>query len=237
MMFLAKGGEGEVRIVQDKETLLILIMKTFIDSDLNPDDEALKQELDLIQSLSHPNVSSLQDIFHDERGRLCYTTEISWDFDLSYKIKQRMLKDLHFSEHEIIEILYQFLSGLVYIHNKNICHRDIKAANLIGKVPHRYLLTDFGSAKYLGPDRLVSDDTGDEEEKLTGSMTKTGKKGTATHMAPEVITAKKIRKRKATYTPYDGFKADIYSYAVMLYEIATLGDRPYDAADKVEYFN
>ena len=54
-------------------------------------------------------------------------------------------------------------------------------------------------------------------------MTKTGKKGTITHMAPEVITAKKVRRRQVTYTPYDGLKADIYSVGVTLFEIVTLG--------------
>ena len=66
-------------------------------------------------------------------------------------------------------------------------------------------------------------------------MTQTGKKGTPTHMAPEVITAKRVKRRKATYTPYDGFKADIYSFGVMLYEIATLGDLPYEAKSGADY--
>ena len=54
-------------------------------------------------------------------------------------------------------------------------------------------------------------------------------------MPPEVITAKRVRKRKVTYTPYDGFKADIYSFGVTLFEIITLGDKPYDAMSGDEY--
>ena len=38
-----------------------------------------------------------------------------------------------------------------------------------------------------------------------------------------------------TYTPYDGYKADIYSFGVMLYEIATLGDVPYEAKSGADY--
>ena len=64
---------------------------------------------------------------------MCYTTEISWDFDLSYKLKQRMLEDNYLKEAEMVVILVQFLRGLVYIHDQSICHRDIKASNLIGK--------------------------------------------------------------------------------------------------------
>ena len=62
-------------------------MKTFIDSDIDKNKKAVDNELEIIRSLEHKNVSTLLDVFYDDKGRLSYTTEISWDFDLSYKIK------------------------------------------------------------------------------------------------------------------------------------------------------
>ena len=95
------------------------------------------------------------------------------------------------------------------------------------------MLTDFGCAKYLGTDGLVEDD--DDDEDASTHMTKTGKKGTITHMAPEVITAKTVKRRQVTYKPYDGFKADIYSLGVTLFEMVTLGSKPYEAETGDEY--
>ena len=54
-------------------------------------------------------------------------------------------------------------------------------------------------------------------------------------MAPEVITAKWVKRRKVHYTPYDGYKADIYSFGVMLYEIVSLGELPYEGKSAAEY--
>ena len=68
-MFLAQGGEGEVRIVQDKSIKQIVIMKTFIDSDIDRNKAAIERELDIIRGLSHPNVSTLQHVFKDDQGR------------------------------------------------------------------------------------------------------------------------------------------------------------------------
>jgi len=45
-------------------------------------------------------------------------------------------------------LLYQMFRGLLYIHSKGICHRDIKPHNMLVK-NNRICLCDFGSAKIL----------------------------------------------------------------------------------------
>lgn len=45
-------------------------------------------------------------------------------------------------------ITYQIFRGLMYIHSKGICHRDIKPHNILLKDKHA-VICDFGSAKII----------------------------------------------------------------------------------------
>ena len=45
---------------------------------------------------------------------------------------------------------YQMLRGLVYLHDRKICHRDLKPQNML-VTNKRLVICDFGSAKILKP--------------------------------------------------------------------------------------
>ena len=50
---------------------------------------------------------------------------------------------------EIIQYALDFLTGLHYIHTKNLVHFDIKPTNIILTNSNRAIITDFGLSKYL----------------------------------------------------------------------------------------
>ena len=89
-------------------------------------------------------------------------------------------------------------AGLEYLHQQDILHRDLKSMNVLlyqQGGAYRCKLTDFGLSKVKN------------ETKLTTTL---GGKGTLAWMAPELF------ERRAIYSK----ASDVYSYAVVLWELA-----------------
>uniref|UniRef100_K3YRF1 non-specific serine/threonine protein kinase n=1 Tax=Setaria italica TaxID=4555 RepID=K3YRF1_SETIT len=91
------------------------------------------------------------------------------------------------------------VTGMNYLHQNNIIHRDLKTVNLLMDENKVVKVADFGVAR-------VKDQSG----------VMTAETGTYRWMAPEVIEHK----------PY-GHKADVFSFAIVLWELLT-GKIPYE---------
>jgi serine/threonine protein kinase len=90
---------------------------------------------------------------------------------------------------QTLSIAHAVSNALLYLHNKNLVHRDVKPANIFftrvaqGNVPGIIKLGDFGVVKW-----------GDFKASMTtGSLTVTGQHGLGTwkYMAPEQATQPK----------------------------------------------
>jgi serine/threonine protein kinase len=79
---------------------------------------------------------------------------------------------MRFTERRAIEILKQVGEGLLYLHNEQVTHRDLKPDNILVRSlnPFALTLSDFGIAKM------------DESIMETGA-------GTSMYMAPELTSA------------------------------------------------
>jgi serine/threonine protein kinase len=91
----------------------------------------------------------------------------------------------------------QVLEGIHYLHSENICHRDIKAANILCHDLTSVKLADFGASK------LTTNKQGQGADSAFKSLV-----GTPYMMAPEVI-------RQVGHD----FKADIWSLGCCCYEL------------------
>jgi serine/threonine protein kinase len=96
---------------------------------------------------------------------------------------------------------YDLSHALNYLHKRGILHRDIKPANIGFDIRGDIKIFDFGLAKEL----KASDREGHDQYRTSGLA------GTRRYMAPEV----------AEVSPY-GFSADVYSYAIVMWEMLTL---------------
>ncbi|KAL1916783.1 uncharacterized protein VTP21DRAFT_5487 [Calcarisporiella thermophila] len=113
------------------------------------------RELQIMQVLSHTNITSLKYYFYTNGDKgdvylnlvLQYVPQTVYRASRDYaKIKQPMPMIF------IKLYTYQMLRSLAYIHAMGICHRDIKPQNLLVNPATGVLkLCDFGSAKVLVP--------------------------------------------------------------------------------------
>lgn len=88
-------------------------------------------------------------------------------------------------------------SAIAFLHSKNIMHRDIKSENIMVDSEFNVKMCDFGFA------RAVENDQASRQRTMTML-------GTPYYSAPEILLGK----------PYD-FKADVFSFGVLVLEIIT----------------
>ncbi|KAJ3305301.1 Checkpoint kinase 2 [Kappamyces sp. JEL0829] len=145
----------------------------------------ISQEVDLLSSLSHPNIVEIKSWAADKRYVYLFLARVRGG-----ELFDRIVQDDGIKEPEAKYIFYQILCAVQYLHSKNICHRDLKAENILleSKLPYsRVLLADFGMSKIA--DNLTT------------------KCGTANYLAPEVLHS------PTGYTK----QVDCWSLGVLLY--------------------
>ncbi|MEO7501056.1 MAG: protein kinase, partial [Gemmatimonadaceae bacterium] len=121
-------------------------------------------------------------------------------------LRQRLSHGGELPMSEAIRVLREIASALAYAHENHVVHRDIKPENILISGGSA-MVTDFGVAK------AVSASTGAEGSSLTSLGVALG---TPAYMAPE----------QATADPNTDYRADIYAFGVMAYEMLT-GSTPF----------
>ncbi|EGD73705.1 TKL protein kinase [Salpingoeca rosetta] len=132
-----------------------------------------------------------------------------------------------------LRLLRDVASGMAFIHSLDQMHRDLKSGNVLVSANLRAKITDFGSIRQcftrgrgggkMKQTRLVSpkgSNSDPQYSQRTGlqtmtSMTLTAGVGTPLYMAPEALLGDKY-----------SFEADVFSFGVLMWEVAT--QRPPD---------
>lgn len=112
------------------------------------------REFKIVKELNHPNCIKVHNYFFSQKEQsddIFLNLVMDYLPDTLYKILRFYYKHNNDFPNALGKIYsYQMFRSLAYIHNLNICHRDIKPQNiLIDMKDHKLVLCDFGSAKKL----------------------------------------------------------------------------------------
>lgn len=146
---IGEGAFARVVMGLDRATLekfAVKIIEKEIHDELNQ--QFIWRELNCMKSISHPNIVRTYDIF-DTKNRLYIVLEYMPGGTLGEILK----KVGRFNEHQARVILRDILSGVAYLHDMSIVHRDLKLKNILcetKEMPVRVKLADFGLANFVG---------------------------------------------------------------------------------------
>ncbi len=101
------------------------------------------EEAELVKTLHHRNVITIYDSFF-ENNTAYYVMEYCDGIDLR-RYTNNFNRRLEYDEG--MNILYQIMNGLEYIHSKGILHRDIAPDNIYVTKNNSVKILDFGSAR------------------------------------------------------------------------------------------
>lgn len=164
-------------------------------------------EVDILNRINHINVINAYETLKAEKHGNCYGYIIIMplaSYNLRDLIKTRRLYEPawvgKYTQADVLDISYQLLCGLNYLHINHIIHDDIKTANVLifEDEKNRFIpkITDFGLSATA-----------------TGSCNIKKVYGTVGWKAPEVRN-----KQDINYSPY---KNDIWAMGVVLLKLST----------------
>jgi serine/threonine-protein kinase BUR1 len=149
---LGEGTFGEVHKARQRNTGQIFALKKILmhnEKDGFP--ITALREIKILKELSHVNVLKLEEMAVERpkaEGRkraILYMVTPYMDHDLSGLLDN---PDVHFTVPQIKCYMLQLFKGLRYLHDNNILHRDMKAANLLINNRGRLQIADFGLARH-----------------------------------------------------------------------------------------
>jgi calcium-dependent protein kinase len=212
---IARGGNGIIRLIRDKNTLHMYAMKCIpkVLDDPSVSERkkldhagAIQREVDVMRRLRGClNVASLEDVYEDED-----TVYIVMEYCTGGELVH-VIGEAHYTEQTVASFLRATLRTLAQCHSNGILHRDIKPGNFLLASEEKdapLKAIDFGLAAFVN----------DGEEPATDLSLE----GTPWFMAPETLQNEVYK------------SSDIWAAGVMAYQLLT-GKFPFN--DKKNPYN
>jgi eukaryotic-like serine/threonine-protein kinase len=200
---LGAGGMGEVYRARDhrldRDVALKVLPTHLLSSEAAH--RRFRHEALALSKLSHTNIGTIFD-FDCEQGVDYFVMEYIPGNTLAERLVTGSLP-----EKDLLELGIQIASALEEAHEHGIVHRDLKPGNIMITPKGLAKVLDFGLAKML--------QLGCDARTTVSSVETHTAAGTFPYMSPEQLRSEAVDAR-----------SDIYSFGVVLYEMAT-GQRPF----------
>lgn len=171
--------------------------------------DALKREIGLLRELQHPNIVQYLG---------CSSSADYLNIFLEYVpggSVQTMLNSYGALREPLVRsFVRQIVTGLAYLHGRDIVHRDIKGANILVDNKGGIKISDFGISKKMEASNVLG---GAANNKNRPSL-----QGSVFWMAPEVV-------KQTKYTR----KSDVWSLGCLVVEMMT-GNHPYPDCSQLQ---
>jgi mitogen-activated protein kinase kinase kinase len=210
---IGKGTYGRVYLGMNADTGDVLAVKQVeVNARLAGQDKdrikemvaAMDQEIDTMQHLEHPNIVQYLGC---ERGEL--SISIYLEYISGGSIGSCLRKHGKFEESVVKSLTQQTLSGLAYLHDQGILHRDLKADNILLDLDGTGKISDFGISK--------------KTDNIYGNDASNSMQGSVFWMAPEVVQS-----QGQGYSA----KVDIWSLGCVVLEMFA-GRRPWSREEAI----
>jgi serine/threonine protein kinase len=225
---VGKGSFGEVFLTSKKGTDQMFAVKK-VSKSLVLQDKVKKyfnNEIYILKQVNHPNIIKLYEI-KQTLNNFYLVFDLCNGGGLSNCLEKYMKQNKKPFTQEIAQsIIRQLVSGLQYLHNNKILHRDLKLDNVLlhfnseedknnfNLLKAQVKIIDFGFARYL------------ENDSLAQSVL-----GSPINMDPQILA--KMRKIDNNQSFGYDQKADIWSLGTICYEML-IGVPPFDATSYEE---
>ncbi|MDZ4771693.1 MAG: FHA domain-containing serine/threonine-protein kinase [Planctomycetota bacterium] len=202
---VGRGGMGDVYLAEQislsRQVALKILSQRFEE---NRDFvQRFQAEARAAAALNHPNVVTVYDV-----GEAMGKHYLSMEFMDRGNLEDRLKNGAKIEEREVLGILRDATSGLVYAEARGIVHRDLKPANLMQNHVGTTKIADLGLATHV-----ESEEAQPADKKIFG---------TPHFMSPEQVRGERVDSR-----------SDLYSLGATAYRLLT-GRTPYEGRDARE---
>ncbi|KAG8715579.1 hypothetical protein FRC11_002754 [Ceratobasidium sp. 423] len=197
---LGEGEFGKVKLglhaAWGEEVAVKLIRRGNVENALRM--SKVEREIEVLRKINHPNIVRLYDVIETDKY-----IGIVLEYASGGELFDHILAHRFLRERDACKLFAQLISGVSYIHQKKIVHRDLKLENLLLDRNRNVIITDFGFANRFEhrPDDLMQTSC-----------------GSPCYAAPELVISE---------GEYVGSAVDIWSCGVILYAMLA-GYLPFD---------
>ena len=156
---LGSGGFGQTYLAEDRHQFnLRCVVKKLQPLFPSPETWLIATELFQREAQTqyrlgyHPQIPKILAYFQEQQEFYLVQELIE-----GHNLSEELLPGKHWSDSEVIALLQDVLEPLVFVHQQQVLHRDIKPPNLIRrKQDGKIVLIDFGSVKELAATEVVN---------------------------------------------------------------------------------